>query len=185
MLSPITCCASIYSINLISKCFKAVCHDMPHWSLSRRSAEGRLTANHTIRCNQLEIKSKKWFCGPTLFHLFKRKISPWFGADHLWSIWSKSILWETWCYDSTSHFILVESALVEYFLSYVRIKYILVTDMFKVPNDEHSICWKVFKTSICAYCVQKCVQFWRFWILKVPKHFQLTCQNNFLAPLLF
>ena len=86
LLSPITCCAAIYSINLISKCFNAVCHDMPHWSLSRRSAEGRLTANHTIRCNQLEIKSKKWFCGPTLFHLFKRKISPWFGADHLWSI---------------------------------------------------------------------------------------------------
>ena len=104
LLSPITCCAAIYSINLISKCFKAVCHDMPHWSLSRRSAEGRLTANHTIRCNQLEIKSKKWFCGPTLFHLFKRKISPWFGADHLRLIWCNSILWETRCDDEELFF---------------------------------------------------------------------------------
>ena len=100
LLSPITCCAAIYSINLISKCFNAICHDMPHWSLSRRSAAVRLTANHTIRCNQLEIKSKKWFCGPTLFHLSKRKISIWFGADHLWLIWCNSILWETRCDDS-------------------------------------------------------------------------------------
>ena len=52
--------------------------------------------------------------------------------------------------------------------------------MFKVPNDEHSICWKVFKTSICAYCVQKCVQFWRFWILKFLNIFSSPAKITFL-----